>query len=78
MPNELAKKGSQPSRPPKYGVLWNNSFYDGIVTQRNPLRSNAAHIEAEFYGERTECLIDGLNTEISTKLTLVRRPGSSP
>jgi hypothetical protein len=78
VPNELAKKGSQPSRPPKFGVLWNNSFYDGIVTQRNPLRSNAAHIEAEFYGERTECLIDGLNTEISTKLTLVRRPGSSP
>ena len=78
MPNELAKKGAQPSKQPKFGILWNNSFYDGIVTQRNPLRSNAAHIEAEFYGERTECLIDGLNTEISTKLTVIRRPGSSP
>ena len=77
MPNELAKKGGQPSKPVRYAVLWVNSFYNGIVTQRNPLRGNAAHIEEEFYGSRLDSLLDGLNTEISTKLTLIRRPGLS-
>jgi hypothetical protein len=74
--NELSKKGAQPSRQPKYGVLWNNNFYQGIVTQRNPLRANLGHIEEEFYGTQV-CLLDGLNAEVSSKLTLVRRPGSS-
>lgn len=74
MPNELQKKGAQPSRPPHYGVLWHNNFYQGIVTQRNPLRANLQHIEEEFYGSQVS-MIDGLNTEISTNLTLIRRPG---
>ncbi len=75
MPNELQKKGAQPAKPVRYGVLWHNNFYQGIVTQRNPLRSNLGHIEAEFYGDQPT-FIDGLNTEISTKLTLIRRPGN--
>lgn len=33
-------------------------------------------MESEFYGQQP-ALIDGLNTEISTKLTIIRRPGSS-
>jgi hypothetical protein len=74
--NELSKKGGQPSRPVRYAVLWNNSFYQGIVTQRNPLRSNLGHIEEEFYGNQI-CFIDGLNAEISSKLTPIRRPGTT-
>src|SRR5580698_4361349 len=76
MPNELSKKGAQPSRPIRYGILWHNNFYQGIVTQRNPLRANLNHIEEEYYGSQPS-LIDGLNCEVSTYLTLVRRPGSS-
>lgn len=75
MANSLAKVGAQPGKPVRYGVLWHNNFYQGIVTQRNPLRSNLQHIEEEFYGNQP-CFIDGLNTEISTKLTLIRRPGN--
>lgn len=75
MPNELAKKGAQPGKPARFGILWHNNFYQGIVTQRNPLRSNLGHIEAEFYGDQPT-FIDGLNTEVSTKLTLIRRPGN--
>ena len=75
MPNALAKVGAQPSKPARYGVLWHNNFYLGVVTQRNPLRSNLQHIEEEFYGNQP-CFIDGLNTEVSTKLTLIRRPGN--
>ena len=77
MPNELQKKGAQSSKPTRYGVLWNNTFYNGVITQRNPLRGAAAHVEEEFYGSRYDTLIDGQNCEISTKLTLVRRPGLS-
>ena len=68
--------GATPSKPARYGVLWNNNFYLGMVTQRNPLRSNLQHVEEEFYGSQV-CLIDGLNTEISTDITLIRRPGTS-
>lgn len=75
--NELAKKGAQPAKPTRYGVLWIDSFYDGVVTQRNPLRGNAPHIEAEFYGSRPDTALSGLNCEISPKLTLIRRPGHS-
>jgi hypothetical protein len=77
VPNELAKKGAQPSKPTRYGVLWIDTFYDGVVTQRNPLRGNAPHIEAEYYGSRADTAISGLNSEISTKLTFIRRPGTS-
>lgn len=76
MPNLLQKSGAQPSKQPRFGVLWHNNFYLGVVTQRNPLHSFLQHIEEEFYGSQP-CLIDGLNTEISTKLTIIRRPGSS-
>ena len=75
MPNELQKKGAQSSKPTRFGVLWYGNFYQGIVTQRNPLRANLGHIEEEFYGT-VPCFLDGLNTEISTKLTLIRRPGN--
>jgi hypothetical protein len=74
MPNNLQKAGAQTSKPARYGVLWHNNFYLGVVTQRNPLHSFLQHIEEEFYGNQP-CLISGLNTEISTKLTLIRRPG---
>ena len=73
--NELSKKGAQPGKPSRYAILWHNNFYQGIVTQRNPLRDNLGHIESEFYGT-VPVFIDGLNTEISTKLTLIRRPGN--
>lgn len=72
----MQKKGGSPSKQTRYAVLWNNNFYQGIVTQRNPLRSNLGHIEEEYYGNQP-CLIDGQNCETSTKLTLTRRPGSS-
>jgi hypothetical protein len=76
MANQLAKSGAQPARPVRYGILWHNNFYLGIATQRNPLKSNLQHIEEEFYGTQA-CLIDGVNCEVSPKLTLIRRPGSS-
>jgi hypothetical protein len=76
MPNLLQKAGAQGSKPARYGVLWHNNFYLGVVTQRNPLHSFLQHIEEEWYGNQP-CLISGANTEISTALSLVRRPGQT-
>lgn len=77
MGNLLATKGAQPSKPVRYGILWSNRLsYDGIWTNRSPLRDAASgHIEEEFYGSRGDALVDGLNCETSSKLTLIRRPG---
>ena len=78
MGNQLQTKGgAQPSRPTKYGVLWQGRFYGGIVTQRSPLRGNLGHVEEEWYGNQNDLMIGGLNSEISSKLTAIRRPGST-
>ena len=78
MPNELAKKGAQPSKPVRYSVLWQNRMATGVWTQRSPLRDAAStRIEEEFYGSRGDALIDGENCEVSSKLTFIRRPGHS-
>jgi len=78
MPNELQKKGAAPAKPTRYGILWTNRMATGIWTQRSPLRDAASsRIEEEFYGARGDAFIGGLNTEISPKLTLIRRPGQS-
>lgn len=78
MPNELAKKGAQSSRPTRYAAMWSNRFATGVWTQRSPYRDAAStRIEEEYYGARGDALIDGLNTEVSAKLTFIRRPGSS-
>ena len=78
MGNWLSKFGAQSSKPVRYGILWQNRMSTGIWTQRSPLRDAAStRIEEEFYGARGDAMIDGLNTEISAKLTLIRRPGTS-
>lgn len=77
MSNQLQLKGAQPSKPIRYAPLWTSRFFNGVVTQRSPLRGNQGHVEEEFYGQQNDCLIDGVNGEISSRLTLIRRPGNS-
>lgn len=49
-----------------------------MITNRNPLRDGGStHLEEVFYGGRRDALIDGSNVEITTKLTIARRPGLS-
>lgn len=77
MPSQLAMAGS-PGKPLKFVPIYTSRFFQGLWTQRNPLRSGALGWQTEkYYGANNDCLIDGLNTEVSNRLTLIRRPGTS-
>lgn len=78
MANILELKGARPARPTRYAPLWNCRYATGIWTQRNPLRDAAStRLEETWYGNRGDSIIDGLNTEVSAGLTMIRRPGLS-
>ena len=77
MPNQLQMAGS-PGKPLKFVPIYTSRFFQGLWTQRNPLRSGAIGWQAEkYYGANNDCLVDGSNVEISNRLTLIRRPGTS-
>jgi hypothetical protein len=78
MANWLEKFGAKTTKETRYGILWQNRMATGIWTQRSPLRDGAStRAEEAYFGPRGDSLIDGLNCEISSKLTLIRRPGNS-
>lgn len=77
MANQLALKGAQPSKQTRYAPMWTGRFFSGVITQRSPLRGNITRLEEAYYGSRGDEMLSGLNTEISPKLTLIRRPGLS-
>lgn len=78
MPNLFGIFGAQQQKPVRFTPLYNETFATGLWTQRNPLRDAAStRLEARIYGGRNDGLIDGLNIEISNRLTFVRRPGLS-
>lgn len=78
MPTSLQIAGARPPKPSRKAPLWSARFYDGLWTNRSPLRDGGStHLEEKFYGARGDTLIDGLNTEITTQLTIARRPGLS-
>lgn len=71
--------GGQKQKQTRYAPIWTNRFFTGLWTQRNPLRDAATpYLYEKFYaGSRFDSLIDGLNMELTNKLTLQRRPGHS-
>jgi len=70
--------GVQPSKPTRYGPIYQEVFSTGLVTQRNPLRAGkGSALLNRLYGAANDAFLDGLNVEISNRLTPVRRPGSS-
>lgn len=78
MPNEFAIGGASPARQSRFAPLYNSYFSTGLVTQRNPLRpGSGTALTTRYYGSKNDSLLDGLNIEVSNRLTLVRRPGSS-
>ncbi|HET6220179.1 MAG TPA: hypothetical protein VFE27_24335 [Acidobacteriaceae bacterium] len=74
----LVSAGAQ-VQPISAAALHTNEFFTGMWTQGNPLGAGAVpYLYQKFYSAiRFERLIGGENTEITTRLTLARRPGNS-
>src|SRR5579863_4925317 len=77
MPAQIPANGGQPQKPTKSASLYTGRFFQGLYTNRSPLRMGGmTWIYEKFYGGQNDALIGGLNTEVSNRLTLVRRPGN--
>lgn len=65
--------------PSEYATLSMDRAITGLWTQRSPLRdADVPYLYGKFYSaSRFDSLIDGINREITAKLTIARRPGSS-
>ena len=75
--NALQNAGAL-SEPSNFAPLHTNRIFTGLWTNRSPLRDAATSDYAEHYGMgRQDSIWTGYNSEISSRLTLRRRPGSS-
>jgi hypothetical protein len=78
MPSPFQANGAAVD-PSKSAPLHTGRFFTGLWTQRSPLRDAATpYLYEKFYSaSRYDSLIGGANTEVTTRLTLARRPGST-
>lgn len=78
MPSPLQAAGAV-SEPSEYAPIGMDRAITGLWTQRSPLRDAAVpYLQAKFYSaSRFDSLIDGINREVTARLTTARRPGSS-
>jgi hypothetical protein len=64
--------------PSQSSPIYTDEFFTGMWTQRNPLRQAALPNQLRQAGyNRFDSLIDGLNREVTSRLTLKRRAGHS-
>lgn len=72
----LQANGAQPQKQVRSTSLFTSRFFQGIFTNRNPLRSPLGALYGDFYKlGSSDALVDGLSSEISIRLTPIRRPG---
>ena len=78
MSSPLEQAGAT-KEPSEYATLSMDRAMTGLWTQRSPLRdADVPYLYGKFYSaSRFDSLIDGINREITARLTDARRPGSS-
>lgn len=73
----LAANGSQPQHQSRHTPIYTSRFVNGLYTNRSPLRGPLDSLYTDFYHMgMTDVLIDGINTELSIRSTMIRRPGN--
>lgn len=78
MPNSEQIAGAQSQKPTRFAPIYTGRWSSGIWTNRSPLRdATTTRIVEHYYGAAGDALIDGLNIEITNKLTLARRAGTT-
>lgn len=75
-PLEAAGATAEPS---EYAPLTMDRYITGLWTQRSPLRdADVPYLQAKYYSaSRFDSIIDGLNREITSRLSLQRRCGTT-
>lgn len=75
--NLLESVGGRPQKPVRSVPLATSRFFTGLYTNRSLLRGPLDVLYTDFYKMgTTDVLNDGLNSELSTRLTMIRRPGN--
>lgn len=76
--SQIQGAGGQPQKQPKYAPIYTGRIFSGLVTNRSPLRSNIPAMMEQWYKlSYGDIMIAGSNVEVSNRLTLIRRPGTS-
>jgi len=74
---QIQGAGGQPQKQPKYAPLYTGRIFNGLYTNRSPLRGALPSMYEQFYKmSYGDVMIAGSNVEVSNRLTLVRRPGN--
>lgn len=75
--SQIAGAGGQPQKSPRYAPIYTGRVFNGLYTNRSPLRGSLPSMYEQFYKlSYGDVMIAGGNVEVSNRLTLVRRPGS--
>jgi hypothetical protein len=69
--------GGQPQKSPRYAPIYTGRVFNGLYTNRSPLRGSTSALMETFYKlSYGDVMIAGSNVEVSNRLTLIRRPGN--
>ena len=75
--NLIQSVGGQSQKPTHFVSLFTSRFFNGLVTNRNLLRGPLGFLYTDFYhAGTTDVLCDGINSELSVRLSMCRRPGN--
>src|SRR6266404_8883965 len=75
--NLLQFIGGGAQKPTRFVSLFTSRFLVGLYTNRSPLRGPMDSIFSDFYHMgATDALLGGLNSELSSRSTMIRRPGN--
>jgi hypothetical protein len=76
-PNLLQAVGAQAQKQTRFVSLFTSRFLSGLYTNRSLLRGPLQSLYSDFYHMgTTDALCDGLNSELSIRQTMIRRPGN--
>lgn len=75
--NLMQSVGGQAQKPTRFVSLFTSRFFNGLFTNRSLLRGPLGFLYTDFYhAGTTDVLCDGLNSELYTHLSMIRRPGN--
>ncbi|PWT75536.1 MAG: hypothetical protein C5B59_08640 [Bacteroidetes bacterium] len=75
--SQIQGAGGQPQKSPKYAPIYTGRIFNGLYTNRSPLRGVSPALYEQYYRvSYGDVMIAGANVEVSNRLTLIRRPGN--